>query len=92
MKFCIRGPTNNPCQNYSLHKEQNALHKRMDLGETLQQIILNTLDKDGSIQDTRNIQVEGESSIDQQVILGVLKRLTAHEVLYSCVLLTKCFL
>lgn len=51
--------------------------------DSLQTLILTTLDKDGSIADTRSLQADDATVIDQQAILGVLKRLATHEV--SCI-------
>lgn len=51
--------------------------------DTLQTLILTSLDKDGSIADTRSLKANDGTVIDQQAILGVLKRLASHEV--SCI-------
>ena len=48
--------------------------------ETLQHLILTTLDTQGSIPDTTALCVDG-AGVDQQAVLGVLKRLEVHEVL-----------
>lgn len=48
--------------------------------EALQQLILSTLDAQGSIPDTTALRLD-ETAVDQQTVLGVLKRLEAHEVL-----------
>ena len=48
----------------------------MDASEALQKLILETIDREGSIPDTRALG----SAYDQQQILGVLKRLEVHQV------------
>lgn len=47
-----------------------------DVSESLQKLILETIDRDGSISDTRAFG----TAYDQQQILGVLKRLEVHQV------------
>lgn len=47
--------------------------------EALQQLILTRLDVHGSIPDTTALLLDG-TAVDQQTVLGVLKRLEAHEV------------
>lgn len=47
--------------------------------EALQQLILTTLDVHGSIPDTTALLLDG-TAVDQQTVLGVLKRLEVHEV------------
>lgn len=48
--------------------------------EALQQLILATLDTQTHIPDTTALCLDG-TTVDQQAVLGVLKRLKAHEVL-----------
>ncbi len=47
-----------------------------DVSEVLQKLILETIDRDGSIPDTRTLG----SAYDQQQVLGVLKRLELYQV------------
>lgn len=51
----------------------------MEGSESVQQLMLNTLDREGVIADTGALRLNG-SPVDQQTVLGVLKRLAAHEV------------
>lgn len=55
------------------------------MAETLQQLVLDTLDKDGTIKDTRTLvlpgQTEPASTHDSQIIiLGALNSLSSREV------------
>jgi hypothetical protein len=50
----------------------------MDQPEAIQQLILNVLDQH-PIEDTNVLKLDGHS-LDQQLVLGVLKRLESHEV------------
>lgn len=52
----------------------------MEVVEALQQRILSTLDRDGEIEDTTVFSDATGEGVDQQTVLGVLKRLEAHEV------------
>lgn len=54
----------------------------VDLSEGVQRLILETLDRESIIEDTTKLNLHGQSTLDQQMVLGVLKRLAAHEVLY----------
>lgn len=47
-----------------------------DVAETLQKLILETIDAAGCIPDTRTL----DSQYDSQQVLGVLKRLEVHQV------------
>lgn len=51
----------------------------VDISEAIQQLILATLDQEGTIDDTTCLKLDGQL-MDQQLVLGVLKRLAAHEV------------
>jgi len=48
--------------------------------ETIQHHILKTLDASGTIANTSSLIDKAGTKIDQQLILGVLKRLASHEV------------
>ena len=50
------------------------------LSERLQRLTLDTLDRDGSIQDTAKLQLE-DAPVDQMALLGVLKSLLAHDMI-----------
>lgn len=61
----------------------NIFHIAMDsssLQEALQRVILETLDRESTIEDSREIRLNAEA-VEQQVVLGVLKRLEVHQVL-----------
>lgn len=61
----------------------NIFHIAMDsssLQEALQRAILETLDRESTIEDSRAIRLNDEA-VEQQVVLGVLKRLEVHQVL-----------
>jgi hypothetical protein len=62
---------------------------RISMTETLQQLILTTLDAQGTIQDTRALVLPGQaqpatSSEDQITILGALNSLLSREVCMKC--------
>lgn len=52
----------------------------MDVTERLQQCILTKLDLENTIHDTSVLSAT--EAVDQQTVLGVLKRLEAHQVSY----------
>lgn len=57
--------------------------------EVLQQLILDTLDKQGTIKDTRTLTIPGRSEQaasheDQITIVGALNSLLSREVRLSC--------
>jgi phenylalanyl-tRNA synthetase alpha chain len=47
--------------------------------DTIQNLILVSLDQDGKIESTADLRVDGKP-VDQQLVLGVLKRLDTHEM------------
>ncbi|PJF19210.1 Phenylalanine-tRNA ligase, alpha subunit [Paramicrosporidium saccamoebae] len=47
--------------------------------DTIQNLILVSLDRDGKIENTSDLRVDGKP-VDQQLVLGVLKRLDTHEM------------
>jgi len=49
------------------------------LQEALQRVILETLERESVLEDSRTIRLNSEA-VDQQLILGVLKRLEVHQV------------
>ncbi len=51
-----------------------------NMSDVIQQMILNNLDENGTISDSRTLRDPNGHPLDQQTILGVLKRLEAHEV------------
>ena len=64
------------------------------MSETLQQLVLDTLDVSGGISDTRSLTIPGQASSatshDAQItILGALNSLLSREVCRTYALLTK---
>jgi hypothetical protein len=51
--------------------------------DSILQSILQELDKNGTVADSKSLVVEGERVLDQQLVLGALKRLQQHEVTFS---------
>lgn len=55
-----------------------------EASESVQQLILETLERQGSISNTNTLCIGGKI-IDQQLVLGILKRLAGHEVFPSII-------
>jgi hypothetical protein len=60
-------------------KKYKKLYSTVDMSSQLQDLVLTTVDKAGSIPDTKGLKLNGEP-VDQLTVLGVLNALQSREV------------